>query len=191
MNKGKITVCVAMVIVFFAAFQMNTKGYLLFAPPLIEQEKIDERFELQSFQLAQIEDLDISKQKLKSDVIQQLIAQKALTEKAKEKELEVTEKELETRMDEIMEQAQEYKDEDYGMGAFLKTQDLSFEEYFNQYMKEEIKTEMFIDKLQKEWFKEFDDARDYNDLEEKRQEVIDDFKAEHQDEIERIKEENL
>ncbi|GAA0493991.1 hypothetical protein GCM10008986_20630 [Salinibacillus aidingensis] len=191
MNKAKLIVSLTAVVIFFAAFQVNTKGYLLFAPPLIEQEVIDQRFELQKYQMGNIEEMNVSKKEIKTSIIDSILAQKALAEKAKEENLEVHEKELEKRMERAMEQAREYKDEKYGIGDYLETKDLTIEEYFNQHVKEQIRAQLLVDKLHEKWMEETEDTGAFSGIEKKRREIIESFEQEHQEEIQEIKEENL
>ncbi|QHS22040.1 hypothetical protein GWK91_03355 [Virgibacillus sp. MSP4-1] len=191
MNKAKRIVSLVAVVIFFAAFQVNTKGYLLFAPPLIEQEVIDQRFELQKYQMGNIEDMDVSEKEIKASIIDSLLAQKALAEKAREENLEINEKELEKRMERAMEQAREHKDEKYGIGDYLEAKDLTIDEFFNQHVKEQIRAQLLVDQLHEKWMEETEKSGAFNELEKKRREIIESFKQKHQEEIQEIRKRNL
>ncbi|MRG85618.1 SurA N-terminal domain-containing protein [Salinibacillus xinjiangensis] len=190
MQKTKLLVLIVIVIIFFIGFQWSTKGYVFVPPDLIEKEEIDRAIAITTHQMEQLDEAEVN-QDVKENIIDSLIQQKALVAEAKDRGIEVSEEMVNKKINSTIERMKEFSSDELGLTSFLKEKGLTIEEYFQNYIRGQMEERVLIDKLYQEMEKKLEAPRNYRELDQEVQSIVNEFREMHQEEITELKEQYL
>ncbi|MBB6454788.1 metal-responsive CopG/Arc/MetJ family transcriptional regulator [Salirhabdus euzebyi] len=183
MQKTKLIIILAIVLIFFFIVNLDTKGYLL-SSDTVNYEELDLLIDEIGSQS------ELSREEVIREAIDFYFQSKALSEEAAKRGFEVSDQELQDYAEQMIETVKQFGPEMLGPGfeAFLAEKNLTIEEFFyRNYQGNRLRQQMLIQKLHQDIFQEqTNDRQDFEHLEETIEAIIDSYKQKHRFEMKKV-----